>query len=594
MKIGIDIDNVLSNFNDVLLEDYIKHDKELRNNGIINKDVYIRKMFDWSEDEEKSYYEKNIERIAEKFVPINDCSKYIKKLKNDGHAIIIISGRDNGEYSDPYNMTVEWLKKYDIEYDKLILTNAYKHQEKADYCKQNNIDIMIDDSIHVCEKCIENNIECILFETSYNKNENRFNKVSNWQEIYDYIINYKKTNIQLSPVAKFLILDQSIGKIISIFLDVFLAAYFYKISDQNILYLCLYNIFGWIVATIGALLVKNVIKSKDKVKLYRFGTFIKAIYIFTIILLGDKIVQYVWLIGIMYGISTATTGFPYNMIESEKISEKERAKYIGYASVATEIISLIIPILLGAYINFKSYQVAAILIFVFSLIKIAVTFKIENKNISNEKVDLRSFYNLYRKDAYLKKLYLIEFFKGINRYGVMSLVVSLLIIYNTNNELELGEWTSIFSLATIIAMYIFGRKYTKKDKKALMLISLVVMIISFIAILYKINKITIILYNIVYYVFMNIILKITEVDLFDYSNKEPFKTKYNTEYFVFREIFLNTARTIGYILLLILVGINKNLSNLNVVFSIIIFSIIMVIVLSLSLDKKVDEIKKNL
>ena len=38
MNIGIDIDNVLSNFNDVLLKDYLKHDKELRNNGIVNKD----------------------------------------------------------------------------------------------------------------------------------------------------------------------------------------------------------------------------------------------------------------------------------------------------------------------------------------------------------------------------------------------------------------------------------------------------------------------------------------------------------------------------------------------------------------------------
>ena len=37
MKIGVDIDNVLSNFNEVLLTDYINHDKELRNNGIINK-----------------------------------------------------------------------------------------------------------------------------------------------------------------------------------------------------------------------------------------------------------------------------------------------------------------------------------------------------------------------------------------------------------------------------------------------------------------------------------------------------------------------------------------------------------------------------
>lgn len=147
MRIGVDIDNVLSNFNEVLLKDYLNHDKELRNSGIVNKEVYIRNMFDWTEDEEKNYYKNNIEQIAKKLEPIKDCSKYIKKLRKDDNSIIIISGRNNGEYSEPYNMTIDWLKKYDIDYDKLILTNSYNPQEKADICINNNIDIMIDDSI---------------------------------------------------------------------------------------------------------------------------------------------------------------------------------------------------------------------------------------------------------------------------------------------------------------------------------------------------------------------------------------------------------------------------------------------------------------
>ena len=180
----------------------------------------------------------------------------------------------------------------------------------------------------------------------------------------------------------------------------------------------------------------------------------------------------------------------------------------------------------------------------------------------------------------------------------MSLVVSLLIIYNSNNELELGGWTSIFSLVTIISMYIFGKNYTKKNKNKLLITSLIIMIASFLAILFKINIITVIIYDIVYYTFMNIVLKITEIDLFDYSNNEPFKNKYNTEYFVFREIFLNTARTIGYVLLLLFVGLTMNMSNLKIIFAIIVFSIIMTIYLSLSLDivkskTNKEEYKKN-
>ena len=82
MKIGIDIDNVISNFNDTIVEGYLQHDKQLRNTGIINDKakVFRRGMFDWSEEEEKDFYYSNIEKWANAFKPINNAEYYIKKL----------------------------------------------------------------------------------------------------------------------------------------------------------------------------------------------------------------------------------------------------------------------------------------------------------------------------------------------------------------------------------------------------------------------------------------------------------------------------------------------------------------------------------
>lgn len=192
MNIGIDIDNVISNFNDVLLEEFLKHDKELRNTGIVDNSKYIsRGMFDWSELETKEFYNSNIERIAINLDLVNDAKKYIDKLKTNGNRIIIITGRNNGEYSEPYQMTKDWLFKQGINYDKLILTNAYKHHEKADICLEENIDIMVDDSVHVCEECLNKNIKSILFGTPYNKQEMRFKRMDNWNDIYNYINNNK-------------------------------------------------------------------------------------------------------------------------------------------------------------------------------------------------------------------------------------------------------------------------------------------------------------------------------------------------------------------------------------------------------------------
>ena len=198
MKIGIDIDNVISNFNDTLLTEYLLHDKELRNSGIINKNAdYIRKgMFDWNEDEETNFYKNNIERIAKKLGVIEGAKEYIDKLHDDGHIICIITGRDNGEYTEPYNMTKKWLEDNNIYYDNLILTDAYDKSAKTKQCLEHNIDIMIDDSVRICSDCIENGITTILMDTPYNKYSN-IQRVKSWKEFYRYVSNHKKDKINL-------------------------------------------------------------------------------------------------------------------------------------------------------------------------------------------------------------------------------------------------------------------------------------------------------------------------------------------------------------------------------------------------------------
>ena len=198
MKIGIDIDNVISNFNDTLLTEYLLHDKELRNSGIINKNAdYIRKgMFDWNEDEETNFYKNNIERIAKKLGVIEGAKEYIDKLHDDGHIICIITGRDNGEYTEPYNMTKKWLEDNNIYYDNLILTDAYDKSAKTKQCLEHNIDIMIDDSVRICSDCIENGITTILMDTPYNKYSN-IQRVKSWEEFYRYVSNYRKDKINL-------------------------------------------------------------------------------------------------------------------------------------------------------------------------------------------------------------------------------------------------------------------------------------------------------------------------------------------------------------------------------------------------------------
>lgn len=183
MNIGIDIDNVISDYDNCFIQECLQHDKTLRNNGIINKNVAnIFGMFDWTPEEAASFYRNNAERIAINLTTISHSKEYIDRLKADGHKIIIITARDIGIYSNPHTLTRSWLSNNHIYYDKLIITKDFRI--KAEKCMENNIHLMIDDSKIVYQDCIKNNIPALLMDTIGNRDINA-TRVHSWKEIYD-------------------------------------------------------------------------------------------------------------------------------------------------------------------------------------------------------------------------------------------------------------------------------------------------------------------------------------------------------------------------------------------------------------------------
>jgi Uncharacterized conserved protein len=183
MRIGLDIDNVILNTDDVLLENMLLEDKKIRNSGIINKEAYIFSgMFDWSKEELIDFFINNMERIAKTLNPLKDSIKYINKILEDGHQIYLISNRSNLYYKDAIKTTKENLKDNKINYTKLIITQT---NDKSDACKNNNIDIMFDDRPSNCFMLLEKGVKCCLVKTIYeNRTFDNLNIVNNWEEIY--------------------------------------------------------------------------------------------------------------------------------------------------------------------------------------------------------------------------------------------------------------------------------------------------------------------------------------------------------------------------------------------------------------------------
>lgn len=183
MRIGIDIDNVILETDEVLLEEFLKEDKNKRNKGIINKDLYLMSgMFDWSKEEIDEFLHINMENIAKNLKPKENAKYYIDKLLNEGHEIYLISNRSTKQYKNAFETTTNNLKDNEINYTKLIITET---NDKSIACLENNIDIMIDDRPSNCFKLFDKNIKCILFKSKYEKRVfDEFDVINNWNELY--------------------------------------------------------------------------------------------------------------------------------------------------------------------------------------------------------------------------------------------------------------------------------------------------------------------------------------------------------------------------------------------------------------------------
>lgn len=191
MRIGIDIDNTLTEIQDELNKaayDYaIKLGKninsmennmdDIKNNG----DVY-KKKFKFSYEELKYFLQYIQEEITNKAIPRKGAVEVINCLKNDGHEIYIITARDSEFHNDPYLLSKNWLDKNNVYYDKLIV-NA---REKAPVCLEEKIDIFIDDQINNCIDVSNIGIKSIRISGEITQYKNIFN-VQNWNQIYEYI-----------------------------------------------------------------------------------------------------------------------------------------------------------------------------------------------------------------------------------------------------------------------------------------------------------------------------------------------------------------------------------------------------------------------
>ena len=168
MNIGIDIDDTLNNLSDILLEYGKRYNEENSIKHEIQKEKYdFEEAFGWNKEQENKFKEQYIGICLAQATVKTGAREYVKKLKEEGHKIFIITARTPEEtVKNVQEISAEWLKRNGIMLDKLEVGC----EQKVEKCREHNIDVFIDDNTDHCKSIHESlGIPVIMFDSIYNQ-----------------------------------------------------------------------------------------------------------------------------------------------------------------------------------------------------------------------------------------------------------------------------------------------------------------------------------------------------------------------------------------------------------------------------------------
>ena len=363
-------------------------------------------------------------------------------------------------------------------------------------------------------------------------------------------------------------------KVMILFLGPFLTAYFIKKSQESITDLSIYYIFSYTLLGLGSFVVASIIKNKFRVGMFRIGVIINFIYIMTIIILKEKIIEYLGLISILYGISSSAYWFSYNLFVINKIDNERRTEYTVKSKIIASIIGVLCPIILGSIITVTNYELTAIIILVISIIQIILSFMLSPDNETNlSKFNAKQTWNKLKSNKQIRRISIVEFFIGMNvSDGALEILMTILILNSFKTDMNLEIITSITTVLSMICVHLYGKIYKKRDDKGLIIVSSVLPVIAVFILLIWRNNITIIIYNICYVIFTSLLTLTREIRLFNISDSHIVDKNNQCEFFSLREGILNIGRVMGYTMLL-LAGLTGSQIVLSIVMVLLTLSI---------------------
>lgn len=376
-----------------------------------------------------------------------------------------------------------------------------------------------------------------------------------------------------------------INNILYMFLNTFLVAYFFTLTNYNYKIISIYYIFSFIALNTTFCILAKIIKEKCRVPIYRMGIIFHTIFILTIALLKNQIVHFYIPLGIFYGIVQGFFWSAGHILININAGDDSKG-FISLKSILSKSFKVLFPILFGASIELTSFSSVAFIVVILSIIQFLFSLLIQDDKKNNtSKYNVLGYigYLIKRKDKEMKDCYKIVALDAVINY-LLETVVTILIVMTFKTNMSLGTLTTLFSILSILSLFLFQRKI--KNNTNILRFGTIFILIGMFSLLIAINKTTVILYNLINSIFLVLLLNSAEAKRYSLASRnKKIAKEYIVEHQVVSEFFLNGTRIIGYFILF-LVSLTNNITYFKVLLVFITVCIYLYSTLIIKLNNK--------
>ena len=342
--------------------------------------------------------------------------------------------------------------------------------------------------------------------------------------------------------------------IVTIFLDTFLVSKLLKLTPGEYGGISIFNFIYYVMMGITVFAMGPILRKVNKSLFLGIGSLLLAGLFVTVYLLGDGIINWIWLLGVLSGVATGVFYAGFNNLITDVISSKHQTIYFSVKNILVFLTKTLFPLVLGSIIDLGSFPLMCVIITVICVLIFVFSFLIKTKKNNTKTFNIINYLKILTSKNEvikpLKTLYISAIFRGLS-FDIIATTLTVLIFLNSGgSDFKIGLIQTIFTATQLISTLIFMKTYHKKRSAWFIFGGLSLIVAASIPVFFMHDIVTLLVFYGVYMFFRIFITTITDMrkgTIIRLLSMHSHSIEYNSVY----SLFYGVIRGCSYLLFLL-------------------------------------------